>query len=241
MWCCSRIRSILLGTRGAPVVVAMAATPGVRAGPVPAVCLLRRRAIQKLTEAIHEFWFCGFAPEIAGRLQEVVTKLHGGVRLVAQAYDLVRWSREQLVMMAKREEVPETVFTLVRQAALLAREVIVVAHFTSLPAGGRLNHDDFRRHMETAFRRWIDTELLSELSQSYSMVMMVGKRREEFEASTGPMSERPMPIRVDQHDDPKVIGQYRYVEKVDGRSKYINELNDLGVFMQLVTNGRSTA
>ena len=201
----------------------MAATPGVRAGPVPAVCLLRRRAIQKLTEAIHELWFCGFAPEIADRLQEVVTKLHGGVRLVAQAYDLVRWSREQLAMMAKREEVPETVFTLVRQGALLAREVIVVAHFTSLPGGGRLNHDDFRRHMETAFRRWIDTELLSELSQSYSMVMMVGKRREEFEASTGPMSERPLPIRVDQHDDPKVIGQYRYVEK---------ELNDLGVFMQ---------
>ena len=212
----------------------MAATPGVRAGPVPAVCLLRRRAIEKLTEAIDELWFCGVAPGIADRLEhEVVPKLDaGGVPRLAQAYDLVRWSREQLAMMCKREEVPETVFTLVRQGALLAREVIVVAHFTSLPAVVELNHNDFRRHMETAFRRWIDTELLSELSQSYSMVMMVGKRREEFEASTGPMSERPLPIRVDQHDDPKVIGQYRYVEKVNGRSKYMNELNDLGVFMQ---------
>ena len=123
-------------------------------------------------------------------------------------------------------------FTLVRQGALLAREVLVVTHFTSLPAVVELNHNDFRRHMATALRRWIDTELLSELSQSYSMVMMVGKRREEFEASTGPMSERPLPIRNDQHDDPKVIGQYRYVEKVNGRSKYMNELNDLGVFMQ---------
>ena len=128
---------------------------------------------------------------------------------LAQAYDLVRSSREQLAMMAKREEGPETVFTLVRQGALLAREVIVVAHFTSLPAVVGLNHHDFRRLMETAFRRWIDTELLSELSQSYSMVMMVGKRREESEASTGPISERPMPIRVGQHGDPKMIGHYR--------------------------------
>ena len=135
-------------------------------------------------------------------------------------------------MMAKREGGPEIVFTLVRQGALLAMEVIVVAHFTSLPAVVELNHNDFRRHMETAFRRWIDTELLSELSQSYSMVMMVAKRRDECEVSTGPMSERPLPIRVDQHDDPKVIGQYRCVEKVDGRSKYMNEFNDLGVLMQ---------
>ena len=96
MWYCSRIGSILLGARGAPVVVAMAATSGVRAGPVPAVSLLRRRAIEKLTEAIHELWFCGVAPEIADRLEhEVVPKLDaGGVPRLAQAYDLVRWSRD---------------------------------------------------------------------------------------------------------------------------------------------------
>ena len=73
---------------------------------------------------------------------------------------------------------------MVWQRALLARGVIVVAHFTSLPAVVELNHKDFQVHMETAFRRWIETELLSGLSQSFSMVMMVGKRREEFDAST---------------------------------------------------------
>ena len=222
---------------GAPLAKAMAVRFDWSAGAddVPAVRLLRRRAVDTLTDALHELSGRGFAPRIAQRLQQAIGLLQGPG--LGPAYDQVRYVREHLVQLEKASSDTEvhaavaSVVRVVKQGALLARELLVLQRFSTAPAGAELGHEEFKRHMEEVFWRLIDTELLAELCQAYSIVVSVGKRRAEFDRSRRPLSERPMPIRVDSSTDAKLNGQYRFVALVNNASKYKNESNDCGVFI----------
>ena len=71
---------------GAPLAKAMAARFGGSAGAddVPAVRLLRRRAVDTLTDALHELSRRGFAPKIAQRLQQAIGLLQGPQRIASR-------------------------------------------------------------------------------------------------------------------------------------------------------------
>ena len=213
---------------GAPLAKAMAARFGGSAGAddVPAVRILRRRAVDTLTNALQQLSRRGLAPKIAQRLQQAIGLLQGPG--LGPAYDQVRYVREHLVQLEKAASDTEvhaafaSVVKVVKQGALLARELLVLQRFSTAPAGAELGHEEFKRHMEEVFWRLIDTELLAELCQAYSIVVSVGNRRAEFDQSRKPLSERPMPIRVDSSTDAKLHGQYRFVALVNDASKYMN-------------------
>lgn len=99
--------------------------------------------------------------------------------------------------------------------------------------GAMLDHDLFKWHMEEEFWRIMDQQLLSELTQAYSMVVPIGSRAAEFHRAINcELVEKPVPIKLDGFHGEKLNGRYRLAALVNNEAKFRNESTDRGVSIQ---------
>lgn len=225
-----------LGAPSAPPAPSALASSSTTIGTHPGVVVLRCHASRAIDAALAEVApFDASAllralPHTKAMLRTVIHSLRDAAALLqappgpslsqlGQAYDLVRLARD-------RCKTNESLYKLVKHAALLTRELFVIQRFSSLsPCATSMGLDDLKRHVENVLRRPLDTELCAELSLSYSTVQNLGERRAEFEQSRRLPA---LPVRVSGVDD-KLDGLYRFVKIVEGHSVYKNESNHHGV------------
>ena len=76
---------------------------------------------------------------------------------------------------------------------------------------------ELRKHMSRIFQRPVDDALLSELSLSFSEVVLTGARRAEFNASQNTSMPPAIPRKIVKRLHVELNGVYRFYGTLDGK------------------------
>jgi hypothetical protein len=144
--------------------------------------------------------------------QSVLERATLVLQVLAKVYDFVRLARETC-----RSDQP--LKKLIKHAALMLRDLLMIQSCITLGerSTGPLSLDDLKNHMSEIFQRDVDAALLSELSLSYSRVVIAGGRRPEFEASKDTSKPPVTPRAIEKCLDEELNGVYRWHGSLNGK------------------------